>query len=181
MIRFGEGPTAADRHETRVAVFREDHTQHPSTRNCQRLTRCSPLHSHFLMGEVVGRPKSPCGQNAPSEAFWVEGQSSCCFCYGRWVQMILSGGLWCSRKTAPSAWHAPRPHNAEPAGRLGSDRWWRRIPTREFVRLQALGHESVGVGTQAHLSPRTGRQQIWASQTQKVADLLTLRPVEVDQ
>ncbi len=34
MIRFGEGPTAADRHETRVAVFREDHTQHPSTRNC---------------------------------------------------------------------------------------------------------------------------------------------------
>ena len=34
VIRFGEGPTAADRHETRVAVFREDHTRHPSTRNC---------------------------------------------------------------------------------------------------------------------------------------------------
>src|ERR1700674_5366638 len=31
VIRIGEGPTAADRHETRVAVFREDHTQHPST------------------------------------------------------------------------------------------------------------------------------------------------------
>src|SRR5207245_5501003 len=26
VIRIGEGPTAADRHETRVAVFREDHT-----------------------------------------------------------------------------------------------------------------------------------------------------------
>src|SRR2546421_9604419 len=34
VIRIGEGPTTADRHETRVAVFREDHTQHPSTRNC---------------------------------------------------------------------------------------------------------------------------------------------------
>ena len=29
VIRIGEGPTAADRHETRVAVFWEDHTQHP--------------------------------------------------------------------------------------------------------------------------------------------------------
>src|SRR3989475_8088036 len=32
VIRIGEGPTAADRHETRVAVLREDHTQHPSAR-----------------------------------------------------------------------------------------------------------------------------------------------------
>jgi hypothetical protein len=29
VIRIGEGPTAADRHETRIAVFREDHSQHP--------------------------------------------------------------------------------------------------------------------------------------------------------
>ncbi|HEY0753296.1 MAG TPA: hypothetical protein VGD98_04990 [Ktedonobacteraceae bacterium] len=29
MIRSGEGSTTADRHETRVAVFREDHSQHP--------------------------------------------------------------------------------------------------------------------------------------------------------
>ncbi len=29
VIGIGEGPTAADRHETRVAVFREDHIQHP--------------------------------------------------------------------------------------------------------------------------------------------------------
>ena len=29
VIGIGEGPTAADRHETRVAVFWEDHTQHP--------------------------------------------------------------------------------------------------------------------------------------------------------
>jgi hypothetical protein len=29
VIRIGEGSTAADRHETRVAVFREDHTQPP--------------------------------------------------------------------------------------------------------------------------------------------------------
>src|SRR5438552_17175270 len=31
VIRIGEGPTAAGRHETRVAVFREDHTSTPST------------------------------------------------------------------------------------------------------------------------------------------------------
>jgi hypothetical protein len=30
VIGIDEGPTAADRHETKVAVFREDHTQHPS-------------------------------------------------------------------------------------------------------------------------------------------------------
>jgi hypothetical protein len=29
VIRIGEGPTAADRHETMVAVFREDHTRQP--------------------------------------------------------------------------------------------------------------------------------------------------------
>jgi hypothetical protein len=29
VVRFGEGPTAADRHETWVADFREDHTQQP--------------------------------------------------------------------------------------------------------------------------------------------------------
>ena len=29
VIRIGEGPTAADRHETRVADFGEDHTRHP--------------------------------------------------------------------------------------------------------------------------------------------------------
>jgi hypothetical protein len=29
MIRIGERPTAADRHETRVAHFREDHSRHP--------------------------------------------------------------------------------------------------------------------------------------------------------
>src|SRR6266566_5293274 len=34
VIRIGQGPTAADRHETRVAVFREDHTQHPPARIC---------------------------------------------------------------------------------------------------------------------------------------------------
>src|SRR5262249_7651121 len=34
VIRIGERPTAADRHETRVAVFREDHTSTPSGRIC---------------------------------------------------------------------------------------------------------------------------------------------------
>src|SRR6202011_3928712 len=32
VIRISESPTAADRHETRVAVLREDHTQHLSVR-----------------------------------------------------------------------------------------------------------------------------------------------------
>src|SRR5437660_6633527 len=40
VIRIGEGPTAADRHETRVAVFREDHTQYPF---------CSHLPNFFMM------------------------------------------------------------------------------------------------------------------------------------
>src|SRR5687768_2757057 len=39
MIRIGEGPTATDRHETRVADFREDHSQHPS---CSQLPNCGP-------------------------------------------------------------------------------------------------------------------------------------------
>jgi hypothetical protein len=29
VIRIGESSTAADRHETRVTVFGEDHSQHP--------------------------------------------------------------------------------------------------------------------------------------------------------
>lgn len=29
VIRIGEGPTAADRHEARVSHFREDHGEHP--------------------------------------------------------------------------------------------------------------------------------------------------------
>src|SRR6266852_3994113 len=34
VIRIGESSTAADRHETRVTVFGEDHSQHPSARIC---------------------------------------------------------------------------------------------------------------------------------------------------
>src|SRR5437868_8500013 len=34
VIRIGKGPTSADRHETRVSLFRKDHTQHPSPRIC---------------------------------------------------------------------------------------------------------------------------------------------------
>ena len=43
VIRIGEGPTAADRHETRVAVFREDHTKHPSARICPTSNTMPPL------------------------------------------------------------------------------------------------------------------------------------------
>jgi hypothetical protein len=34
VIRIGEGSTAADRHEARVAVFREDHSSTPCGRIC---------------------------------------------------------------------------------------------------------------------------------------------------
>src|SRR6202022_4970977 len=47
VTRIGEGPTAADRHETRVAVFREDHTQHPSTRNCPTPNTMFPAPTGF--------------------------------------------------------------------------------------------------------------------------------------
>jgi len=36
VIRIGEGPTAADRHETRVAVFLEDHTQNHVSHSVMR-------------------------------------------------------------------------------------------------------------------------------------------------
>src|SRR5437870_8518932 len=39
VIRISESPTAADRDETRVAVFREDHPQHLSVRICPRSNR----------------------------------------------------------------------------------------------------------------------------------------------
>jgi hypothetical protein len=44
MIRIGEGSTTADRHETRVAVFREDHTQHPF---------CSHLPNMYIAGSSI--------------------------------------------------------------------------------------------------------------------------------
>src|SRR5262249_13306485 len=58
VIRIGEGPTAADRHETRVAVFREDHAQHPSARICPTSnTMPPPLHSRLLeRSRQVSRP-----------------------------------------------------------------------------------------------------------------------------
>src|SRR5436190_12098820 len=49
VIRIGEGTTAADRHETRVAVFREDHTQQPFRSHLPNaLTDAPPLHSRHL-------------------------------------------------------------------------------------------------------------------------------------
>jgi hypothetical protein len=40
VIRIGEAPATADRHETRVANFREDHRQHPfCSRRCGLLIR----------------------------------------------------------------------------------------------------------------------------------------------
>jgi len=44
VIRIGEGSTAADRHETRVSVFREDHIQHPFRSHLSNGQRtCYPL------------------------------------------------------------------------------------------------------------------------------------------
>ena len=40
VIRIGEAPTTADRDETRVAIFREDHTQQPS---CSHLPNARPF------------------------------------------------------------------------------------------------------------------------------------------
>lgn len=39
VIRIGEGPTTTDRHETRIAVFREDHSQPPSAHICPTNSR----------------------------------------------------------------------------------------------------------------------------------------------
>lgn len=43
VIRIGEGPTATDRHQTRVAFFREDQPATPPARTCQTATTM-PLH-----------------------------------------------------------------------------------------------------------------------------------------
>src|SRR5262249_14677520 len=45
VIRIGEGPTTADRHETRVALFREDHTSTPSDRVCPTSSTMPPAPS----------------------------------------------------------------------------------------------------------------------------------------
>ena len=60
VIRIGEGSTAADRHETRVAVFREDHTQHPSTRNCPTPNTMfpAPAFSVTRTKQTSNRPRS---------------------------------------------------------------------------------------------------------------------------
>ena len=57
MIRIGEGSTTADRHETRVAVFREDHIQYPF---------CSHLPNMYIAGSSISMPFS-----CLSESAWV--------------------------------------------------------------------------------------------------------------
>jgi len=49
VIRIGEDPTAADRHETTVAVFREDHTQHPFCSNLANVLHDAPRPSFTLL------------------------------------------------------------------------------------------------------------------------------------
>ncbi len=49
VIRIGEGPTAADRHETRVAVFREDHTQQPFCSHLPNALHDAPAPSFPLL------------------------------------------------------------------------------------------------------------------------------------
>ena len=53
MIGIGEGPAAADRHETRVAVFREDHTQQPFNSHLPNF-----LHDAPALRLSVRRPSS---------------------------------------------------------------------------------------------------------------------------
>src|SRR5437773_5113387 len=49
VIRIGEGPTAADRHEARVALFREDHTQQPF---CSRLLNALHAYRPTVSGDI---------------------------------------------------------------------------------------------------------------------------------
>ena len=53
VVRIGEGPTAADRHETRVAVFREDHTAHLLLASVQHVTHAPRVASR----QVRARPE----------------------------------------------------------------------------------------------------------------------------
>src|SRR4029077_10203070 len=60
VIRIGEGPTAADRHETRVAVFREDHHA--------PLLLSYPRSATSFSGRRLGRPR---GRRTNSIALWI--------------------------------------------------------------------------------------------------------------
>src|SRR6266571_4302210 len=53
VIRIGEGPTAADGHETRVAVFREDHTQQPFCSHLPNALHDAPAPSFSLLERSV--------------------------------------------------------------------------------------------------------------------------------
>ena len=52
MIRIGEGSTTADRHETRVAVFREDHAQQPFCAHLRNAINDAPALRNVLVGRA---------------------------------------------------------------------------------------------------------------------------------
>src|SRR5438552_1665068 len=58
MIGIGEGPTAPDRHETRVAVFREDHTHTPFARVSHPSTNRAD-HEDPAAGRATRLPAGP--------------------------------------------------------------------------------------------------------------------------
>src|SRR5256885_355477 len=60
MIGIGEGPTAADRHETRVAVFREDHTHTPFACIC-RTSNTMPTWPRLTVGGLARPPSDALG------------------------------------------------------------------------------------------------------------------------
>jgi len=52
---MGEGPTAADRYETRVAVFREDHTQQPFCSHLPNALHDAPaVWTRISVADLVG-------------------------------------------------------------------------------------------------------------------------------
>src|SRR5438874_8255409 len=53
LIRTTEGPTAADRHETRVAFFREESTQHSQRRALRRPQRTAFFTSAVILASSV--------------------------------------------------------------------------------------------------------------------------------
>jgi hypothetical protein len=84
VIRTSERPTAADRHETRVAFFREDQPSASSARICLTSTTMScPFRSTAGTGHAFILTDSP-GPATSSQAMAVDEAADCPSTLGKW-------------------------------------------------------------------------------------------------
>jgi hypothetical protein len=73
VIRIGEGPTVADHDETRVTVFREDHTAHPLLAFVQHVTHAPwvPSGRPGTIGSYCGDVGGPSRHRPGGPSVWI--------------------------------------------------------------------------------------------------------------